>query len=276
MSEQEQSIDLRVLLKVLTEHLIPIAVVTVVAAVIGFSLASFVVPKQYVSSALMYVENSTSKSEDSAINSTDITAAQKLVSTCQILFTSDRIMKELSDSLGNKYSAGALKSAVSIGSVNNTEVLRIQAETKDPNDSYDIVNNLLRLSTDEFKRIIKGGSIETVSEPAVPRSHSYPSVPRFTMIGALIGFALAYVLFLIMELLDIKVKPDDDLAQIYDIPVFAEILDFETAGKHGYKYYKYKKYGSYESYEQDENSKEGKLYNDEEESESEDEKVSDE
>ena len=75
MSEQEQTIDLRVLLKVLTEHLIPIIIATFLAAAIGFSLAAFIIPKTYTSSALMYVENSSSKQEDTAVNVNDISAA---------------------------------------------------------------------------------------------------------------------------------------------------------------------------------------------------------
>ena len=51
-----------------------------------------------------------------------------------------------------------------------------------------------------------------------------------------------------MEILDIRVKDDDDLAQIYGIPVFAEIVDFMSADKSGYKYSKYGKYGKYNHY----------------------------
>lgn len=252
MSEREQTIDLIVLLKVLTEHVIPIAIVTVLAAVIGYVLASFIIPKRYTSSALMYVENIADKQADAAMTTSDLSAAQKLVNTCAILFTSDQLMSELSDKLDNKYTASSLKSMTTIDSVNETEVLKLSVVSGDPDDSYTIVNTLLELSTKEFKRVIKNGSIETVSEPTVPKTHSYPSAMRFTIIALLIGFAVSYFFYLIREMLDIKVKHDDDLAQLYNIPVFAEILDFETAGKSSsksYKYYKYSKYKSYNHYD---------------------------
>ena len=44
---------------------------------------------------------------------------------------------------------------------------------------------------------------------------------------------LVYIFFLLKEMLDVKIKPDDDLAVIYDIPVFAEIVDFEEAVNDG-------------------------------------------
>ena len=236
MNEQEETIDLRVLLKVLTEHILPIIIVMVLAAGAGFSLAYFVIPKHYTSEALMYVENSSVKQEDSAININDITAAQKLVNTCQILFTSNYVFNELNTRFGSAYTDEQLKSMIKIESVNNTEVLRISVETKSPQESYDVANELIKLSIAEFQRIIKGGSIETVSQPTFPEKHNYPSVFRFTVIAAFIGAAAAYIIFLIKEMLDTKLKPGDDLSQMYDLPVFAEILDFETAGKARYKY----------------------------------------
>ena len=249
LNEQEETIDLRVLLKVLTEHIIPIIIVTILAAGIGFSLAYFVIPKTYVSEAMMYVENTTSKQEDASININDITAAQKLVNTCQILFKSNYIFDALDDSFGNVYTKEQLDSMIKIESVNSTEVLKISVETKSPQESYDVANKLIELSVAEFERVLEGGSIKTVSAPTYPDKHNFPSAARFTIIAALIGMAGTYFIYLIIEMLDTKLKPSDDIAQMYELPVFAEILDFETAGKSGYKYSKYGGYGKYGYYD---------------------------
>ncbi len=252
LNEQEETIDLRVLLKVLTGHIIPIVIAAILAAGAGFSLAKFIIPKRYTSEALMYVENSSGKQEDSSININDINAAQKLVNTCQILFTSNYVFDELSAHFGNKYSAAQLRGMVNISSVNNTEVLKVSVETDSPQESYDVATELIKLSISEFQRIIKGGSIETVSSPTFPETHTYPSAFRFTIIAGAIGAVVMYIAFFIKEMLDTKLKPGDDLAQIYDIPVFAEILDFETTGKAGYKY---SKYGDYDNENEDESDK---------------------
>ncbi len=244
MNEQEETIDLRVLLKVLTSHIIPIAAVTIAAALIGFVLAKFIVPKRYTSEALMYVENTSSKQDDTEININNITAAQKLVNTCQILFTSDYVFGELSSHFNGQYTKEELSKMVKIESVNSTEVLRVSIVSGSPQESYDIASELIVLVTNEFQRIIKGGSIETVSEPTLPEKHTYPSAMTFTAVGGLIGLVLTYGLFLVLELLDTKLKPDDDLTAMYELPVFAEILDFTTASRSGYKYSKYSSYDS--------------------------------
>jgi capsular polysaccharide biosynthesis protein len=243
LNEQEGTLDLKKLLQVFTEHWIPIIAAAVVAAGIGFSLAKFVIPKRYTSEALMYVENSASKRDDSSININDINAAQKLVNTCQILFTSNYVFDDLNAHFGNIYTNEQLKKMIKIESVNSTEVLRVSVETGDPQESWNVANELVSLASDEFQRIIKGGSIETVSPPVFPQKHTFPNALYFTAGGAVIGLALLYIFFLIKDMLDTKVKPDDDLTAIYDLPVYAEILDFETADKAGYK----SRYSGYES-----------------------------
>lgn len=261
MDEQEQTIDLRVLLKVLTKHIIFIVVAGILAATVGFLLAKFVVPKSYTSVAMMYVEGSSGKQESESLNINDITVAQKLVNTCQILFKSPDALQSLSDELKEEYTADQLDKMITVESVNNTEVLRITVNAGSEQTAYNICRSVVKISIREFQRIIKGGSIETVSEPTMPTKHTFPSAARFALIGGAVGVILVYGIFLIKELLDIKVKPDDDLAQMYDIPVFAEILDFDLADRGGYKYKKYGKYSNYGSYDSD-NRKEEKLYGD--------------
>lgn len=238
MEEKEQTIDLRVLLKVLKDHLLPIAAAAVLAAVVGLILSAVIIPKKYTSEAMMYVENSADKETSSSININDINAAQKIVSTCQILFTSNYVLGELKESF-DSYSVTQLKDMITIESVNSTQILKFSVTTLDPQTSADMAARLVELSTAEFKRVIGNGSIETVSAPTLPKNHTFPSVPQFTLIGLLIGLVVSYAIFLIIELVDVKVKPTDDLMQMYNIPVFAEIMDFENTDKGGYKYHYY-------------------------------------
>ena len=252
MDEQEQTIDLRDLLKVLKENIIVIILVTLACGIAGFALSNFVVEKRYVSEALLYVENSANKSDDSAININDITAAQKLVNTCQILFTSDKKLNQLSEELPDLgYSAAQYSKMITVSSVNNTEVLKIAVETNSPEKSKIIADKVVELSIDEYHRVIKNGSIEVVSEAILPKSHTFPSNTIFTAVGLLLGFFVTYFIFLLIELFDTKVKAEDDLAKRYDIPVFAEIMDFLSADKANskYRYHDYNGYGGYGGYD---------------------------
>ena len=54
---------------------------------------------------------------------------------------------------------------------------------------------------------------------------------RNTLIGAAIGIILACLIAILLDLIDTTIKSDDDLAEIYKVPVFAEIPDFGSLGR---------------------------------------------
>ncbi len=234
MNEQEQTLDLQILFKVLRVRLIPIIAVMIAGGLIGFVMSAFVLQKQYTSEALLYVENSSNKNQE-AININDISAAQKLVNTCQILFTSDYIFDRLREEMGADWSNSEMEDMIRVESVNSTEVLRISVATASPALSVAVADKLVELSQEEYRRVIRNGSIEVVSSPTYPLEHTFPSVKLFTAGGLAIGLFGSYLFFLLIEMLDTRVREDDDLAALYDIPVFAEIMDFETADNSKYK-----------------------------------------
>ncbi len=235
MEENEQSIDLRVLWKVLKDHLLPIAACAVIAAVVGLVLSVAVIPKQYASEATMVVKNTDETSSSTLLNINDINAAQKMVATCQVVFTTNQVLSELQSSFSN-FSINELRDMIVIEAVNNTEILRVSVTTGDPQTSKDIATKLTELAINKFKSVYDNGSIQIVSEPELPESHTFPSVPMFVLVGLFIGLVISYIVFLVIEMVDVKVKPDDDLMQLYGIPVFAEIMNFEISDKGSYKY----------------------------------------
>lgn len=230
----EDSIDIKQLFSVLKSHFVPIAVSAVICAAAGFSAAKFLVPKQYESSAMLYVENNQNTGD--TLNVNDITAAQKLVNTCQIIFQSNKMLDSVIYELDLPYSKEELSSMISVTSVNSTEVMRITASNEDPQLSADIVNVLVELARDEFMRVIKSGSIEVVEYGEVPENPSFPRPMIFGAAGVIIGAAAAYILFFLKEILSVTVTPRDDLSKIYGVPVFAEIMDFEAADGKSYGY----------------------------------------
>ena len=51
------------------------------------------------------------------------------------------------------------------------------------------------------------------------------------MIGFAVGLIAACVIAILLELIDTTIKSDEDLAELYKIPVFAEIPDFENGSR---------------------------------------------
>lgn len=225
----ELNLDLKSLWNIFANHFKPILIVTLLTTVMAFVFSAYIIPKQYVSTALLYVENKQNTTD--TVNINDISAAQKLVTTCQILFKSTSILQSVADELHLDYTTDELKDMITVASVNSTEVMKIETMSPDPVESAEITNKLVELSQEEFNRVIRSGSIEIVEYANPDFRPAAPSVIKFIAIGFMAGLILTYGIFFLVDILDVRVKTDDDLYDIYKIPVFAEILDFDAVAK---------------------------------------------
>lgn len=230
----EETLDIGYLFEVLKKHIIMIILVAILCGAAGFGLSNFFIPKKYESHALLYVENSQQNSE--SVNINDINAAQKLVNTCQIIFKSGTMMDNLIANLNLPYTKAQLDGMITATSVNATEVMKLSVECANPQEAQQIVNELVELSREEFSRVIKSGSIEVIDYGEVNTTPSSPNVMLITLAFAMIGAVVAYVIVFVGDMFDVAIKADDNLAQLYEVPVFAEISDFDSSAgsKYGY------------------------------------------
>lgn len=233
----EKEIDLLSVVRLLMKHIVVIVLVTFLSGIAALIISTQFISKQYTSKAQLYVEN---KSDDkqSGVNVNDINAAQKLATTCVIIFKSNTVMNELAKDSEIPYSPGALGSMISVAAVNNTEVMEIKVTCGDPSQAHYIADKMLSICMKRYKEIIQSGSISIVDEATFSNQPTSPNVMVNTFIGLMAGFVVSCLLLLVRDILDKRVKPADDLAEMYSIPLFAEIMDFEAKGTKtsGYSY----------------------------------------
>ena len=232
----EDSIDLLMILRALLKNIKLIIMLSIITCILGFILAATVIPKKYTSTVQLYVENKSATTEN--LSSSDISVAQQLVDTCSIIFTSSSVIDKLASDEKIDYSTGELSNMISVGAVNNTEIMKITITCGDPADAQYIACSMRDICISEYERVISTGTITAVDSPKKNSSPTSPSPVKFAFLGFAVGaFGTCLTIFL-KELFDTRVKPDDNLSEMYDIPVFAEIMDFENKGStsYGYKY----------------------------------------
>ncbi|MGN0602905.1 MAG: polysaccharide biosynthesis tyrosine autokinase [Oscillospiraceae bacterium] len=235
--EENNELDLGYLWNVFRKHAIVIILVSLICAAGAYIFTEYCIEKKYESIAMLYVENN-SQSGDS-VNINDINAAQKLVNTCQILFKSNTVLARLIDELDLVYDKEELDEMITAQSVNGTEVLKLAVESKDPMEAQKIVNQLVEIAEDEFSRVIKSGSIEVVDYGEANFKPSFPNTLLITAAGFIAGFVIMYIIMFVADMLNVTVKRDDNIAETYKIPVFAEIMDFKSSGSSAYGYSNY-------------------------------------
>ncbi|WP_316630703.1 Wzz/FepE/Etk N-terminal domain-containing protein [uncultured Ruminococcus sp.] len=220
------------ILKIFLQHIKLIIIVTLLGALLAFIYVTYFVTPMYSTSALILVQNGNSFESDintanknntlsgEKVNTSDITSSQMLANTCSTLFTVDPDMKSII--------SGA---TINISVVEDSYFLRISSTSSDPHTAANIANLVANTAPQVFKKYFgDAGKVDTVEEANVPSSPSSPNKPKYVLIGLIAGLVLSLIISFLLEIIDTTIKPGDDLYKMYEIPVFAEIVDFETEG----------------------------------------------
>ena len=221
------------LLQMFLHHIKLIIAVTLLGGLLAFLYVSFMVTPVYTTSALIIVQNgntfdiqrsnnsnNTTTLNGEKVNTSDIASSEQLANTCATLFTVDPDMRSIISGAN-----------ISITTVENSYFLRINSSSSDPQTAANIANLVANTAPEVFKKYFgDAGKVDTVDEASVPSRPSSPDVKRYVIIGLLIGLVVSLVISFLIEIVDTTIKPGDDLYKQYEIPVFAEILDFDSEG----------------------------------------------
>lgn len=211
------------------------------AAMLGalsFTLAKQLITPEYTAQVTLYVNNSASSDASTSITTSDLTASAKLVDTYAAIISSNAVLTEVAAELDSGITAGQLRQMVSISAVNDTEVFQILVVDTDAARSADIANVVADVLPEKISEIVEGSSMKVIDYATVPTQISAPNYSRYGQLGALAGFVGVALIVLIREILDTRIRGEDDLRS-WDIPILGAIPELSSAGRNdGYGYQK--------------------------------------
>lgn len=234
-----KEIDLRRLGTALLKKawLIILCAVVMGAAVFVYS-KNFITP-QYRTNISMYVNN-TNVNQIQGISSSDLATSQRLVKTYIIILRSDPVMEKVAANLerstGKKISGGTINGMISAGAEDDTEVFRVSVSNTDPVLAAEVANSVAAVAPKEIEAVILGSSAKVVQQATVARAPYAPNKTRQAALVAVIGAVLAIAFVLIREFMDVRIKSEEDLAEICDAPILGYIpeLNMESSTKYSY------------------------------------------
>lgn len=223
-----RQITINDILKMFLAHIKLIVILTVIGAIVSFVYVKCFVPEMYSTTALILVQSDSGLGGSTVsdgtngekVDTSSISQSVELANTCKVMF--ERHPKMRSIISGN---------SVSINAIEDSYLMEIRVTSSDPLTACSVANQVAEAAPEVFEYYFgEGGKVATVDDAAIPSRPSSPDVKRYVMIGMLAGLVLALGISFLLEIVDTTVKPGDDLYEIYKIPVFAEIVDFEVEG----------------------------------------------
>lgn len=223
------TIDLLEVLQVVRQHILTVILVTVIAAVAGFGVSRFVMVPQYEASALMIVN--TRQDTTTNVTSDQINSATKLVSTYSIIIKSDTVLQQVINNLGLSLTYDELKDRVNVEAVDETQVMQITVQSDNPEWARQVCEQITAISPNVILESVEAGSVKLISQASVTPDPVSPNVMKNTAIAALLGLVVSVGIVVLRELLDNKIKSEDDVRKYLDLPVVGVIPDYDMGGK---------------------------------------------
>lgn len=192
---------------------------------IAFAYSKFFVKQIYYSESKFTASSGVSKIESAG----ELNLARQLVNTyIEILDTNNFftvVHDNLSQDIQNKYSIVQLKSWATFSST-NTEIIKVYFSCPDKEYTQQITSKIVEMVPNYLNASSYNVSCWTV-ENALEGKLSNNKTIQLSIISFILGMALVFVIAVLREMLDIRVKNVKELVERYDVPVLGAIPAFK-------------------------------------------------
>ena len=184
---------------------------------------------------LAYAQDSQQELSDSTAaaqqvsNTSRMNYAIKMLDTYIELFKTNEfnqaVANDLNDSYNTSYTIGQIKNAVIY---EGTAMFKVTVTTTNADMSYQIANQLEKSIPEKMKATNNGLVQASVEDTALKASTSESlGYPKKCLLGFAVGAVLAAAYIILRDLLDVRIKGNDNLSERYGIPVLGAIPEFE-------------------------------------------------
>lgn len=197
----------------------------------------------YRASVTVYVNNIRGDQYVEYITNSNLATAQRLVNTYVNIIKSDSVLEKVADTLDQNVSASQIRAAMSAAQMDDTEIFTVTITHADPEMAAQIANAVAEVAPREIETYVEGSSTKIIDYAKTPQSPSSPNVTRNTLLGAIVGCLAALVYIALRFLMDVRIKDEEELNMLFNLPVLAQIPAFHAEsknrssyGKRGYSY----------------------------------------
>jgi len=230
-------INLGRLLRVLLKKWWLLLLVAVLGGGVAYTYTRYFITPLYNTNISVYVNNSVAGAANpDTITTGDLTASQRLVNTYVTIISSNTVLGEVSENINFMYTPEDIRSMMACAAVKDTEIFKVTIINKDQEVAAMIANAIADVVPTEIPKFIEGSSVKIVDYAAVPDSPFTPNFSRNAVLGFVAGFLLVALILMLVDVFDMRIKSEEDLEKLSDIPILGTIPDFSQNNKDKYRY----------------------------------------
>ncbi len=212
-------------------HLLKSKILFVIAAAVLFACVAgiysqYFIPRQYRAKARIYVDADYTEAEATLA----ISLATNIAKDYPYIIESHSVMEEVSNRMGLGVSGASLLNCVEV-KIPDEDVLRvldIYVTYTSAQGAANMANTVVEVFKEKVPEYAKYSKIEIgIIDPAeVPSGPISPNVTGNAVIAGFLGAVLMAGVFIIINLLDDKIKSEDDIERYLGLNMLAAIPDY--------------------------------------------------
>jgi len=222
-----ETISLQELFSILRKSFWRILALTIVAALISFAVSSFLIKPTYQAGTQILV--TPKKQENNIIDAQQVQSSVTLVNTYRVIIKSPAILEKVQKEVSNAPSSvSALNNMITVESEQNSQVINVSVQSKDAALTSDIANSVANVFSEDIPKLMNVDNVKVLSVSGIPTSPVSPNIILNTAIAAVVGFLLGVGLAFLREVLDRRIRTEEQVQQILDLPVLGSIPDIDS------------------------------------------------
>ncbi len=238
MEMEKDEIKLGEIWQIIKKGLVFIIITSVVFSIGSFVFTKYFMQKSYTSSVKLYVE-SENKGLTSYENLQSYTYAEKLVATYMQMLDTHSYYSVVAEELNNKYTPTELSDMITFTNVEETEIFEADVISNSPTNAKEIADAIAKTAPNKIGKINKNAKLKIVDEAILPKNPTSPNTKMNVLLAFLVGMVLSVIIVFIKGRTDKKIKYNDDMTTLGNLPILATIPDLDSLTNSKNRYEKY-------------------------------------
>lgn len=219
--EDEETIDLMELARLLWAHAVQIVAAAVAAALICLLVCMFALTPKYQASINMIVN--TRQDTTTTFTSDNFNSAKNLISTYAVIIKSNTVLNEVIDTLDLDMTYGQLYGMVSVTSMDDTQIMKITVTDTDAERAGEIAQTISEIVPDVLVEKVEAGSCKTVSDVSINPNKVFPQTKKYVVLAGVLGAVVVCGILVLAHLLHDTIVDDEDVQNKLGLPMLSLI-----------------------------------------------------
>ncbi|MFQ3726954.1 Wzz/FepE/Etk N-terminal domain-containing protein [Staphylococcus equorum] len=220
----ESTLDLPKILQIIRKNIKLLVILPIICLLISAIVTFFFLDSKYQASTQVLVNQ---KESDSQMMAQEVQSNIQLVNTYSEIVKSPRILDKVSKDLERKYSVDEISNMLTISNQAESQVLNIDVESKNGNDSEKVANKIAEVFSEEVPDIMNVDNVSILSTADDTATQVAPQILTNLLVSFIFGLIISLVIIFGKEVFDKRIKSEEEVEKELEIPVLGAIQKFK-------------------------------------------------